>query len=142
MKPNQKGVWLAILLSLIACPCLQAAGPTVSNVRSAQRPGTQLVDIDYDLADPDTPTLTVSVAVSTNGGASYTSGAANFTRALGAGIAPGSNKKITWNAGVDWPNQFSANVRFRVTADDAVAIGLINLICNLTRYESRFRIGT
>ncbi len=25
---------------------------------------------------------------------------------------------------------------------NAAAIGLINLICNLARYESRFRIGT
>src|SRR6266404_1771478 len=47
-----------------------AAAPTVSNVRSAQRAGTKLVDIYYDLADPDSPTLNVRVAVSTNGGAS------------------------------------------------------------------------
>jgi hypothetical protein len=26
-----------------------AAAPVVSNVRSAQRPGTQVVDVDYDL---------------------------------------------------------------------------------------------
>lgn len=28
------------------------------------------------------------------------------------------DKKITWNAGADWPGQYSANVRFRVIADD------------------------
>lgn len=70
-----------------------AVGPTVSNVRASQRAGTQLVDVYYDLADPDSSALTVSVAVSTNGGASYTPGAASFTGALGVGIAPGSNKK-------------------------------------------------
>jgi formylglycine-generating enzyme required for sulfatase activity len=100
---------------------LLAVGPTVSNVRSAQRAGTQLVDIDYDLADADSATLTVTIAVSTNGGASYTLPAASFTGALGTGVARGTGKRITWNAGVDWPNKFSANVRFRVTADDAAA---------------------
>ena len=95
-----------------------AAGPTVSNVRSGQRPGTQLVEIDYDLADPDSATLTVAVAVSDNGGANYTVAASSFTGAIGGGVTPGAGKRITWNAGVDWPNKFSANVRFRVTASD------------------------
>ena len=97
-----------------------AVGPTISNVRSAQRAGTQLVDIYYDLASASN-TLTVSIAVSTNGGASYTLPATSFTGAVGGGVAPGTNQKITWNAGQDWPTNFSANVRFRVTADDQVA---------------------
>src|SRR5205814_1016759 len=100
---------------------LVAVGPKVSNVRSAQRPGTQLVDIDYDLADADSPALTVSIAVSTNGGANFTLPATSFTGALGAGVTPGVNKRITWNAGQDWPNNFSANVRFRITASDGTA---------------------
>src|ERR1035441_3516443 len=44
------------------------APPAVSNVRAAQRPGTQLVDIYYDLADPDSASLAITVLVSTNGG--------------------------------------------------------------------------
>ena len=95
-----------------------AAGPTVSNVRSGQRPGTQLVDIDYDLADPDSATLTVSVVVSNDGGATYTVPATTFAGAVGGGVTPGRGKRITWNAGLDWPNKFSVNVRFRVTASD------------------------
>jgi hypothetical protein len=39
------------------------APPVVSNVRAAQRTGTQLVDIYYDVADADSATLTVTVAV-------------------------------------------------------------------------------
>jgi formylglycine-generating enzyme required for sulfatase activity len=105
-----------------------AVGPVVSNVRSAQRAGTQLVDIDYDLADADSATLTVSIAVSTNGGATYTLPATSLTGALGASVTPGVNKRITWNAGLDWPNKFSANVRFRVTASDDSAPGGMVLI--------------
>jgi formylglycine-generating enzyme required for sulfatase activity len=94
----------------------------VSNVRASQRSGTKLVDIYYDLADSDSATLAVSVAVSTNGGASYTLPATSFSGSgWGSAVTPGSNKQITWNAGADWSGHYSANVRFRVTADDAVS---------------------
>ena len=113
---------LALILALWACVAAGwAAGPTITNIRSGQRPGTELVDIDYDLADPDSATLTISVAVSDNGGASYTVPATSFAGAVGGGVTPGRGKRITWNAGLHWPNNFLANVRFRLTAsDDAV----------------------
>jgi formylglycine-generating enzyme required for sulfatase activity len=98
------------------------APPVVSNVRAAQRPGTQLVDIYYDLADPDSVSLAITVLVSTNGGASYTLPATSFSGSgWGSAVTPGSNKQITWNGGADWSGHYSANVRFRVTADDATA---------------------
>ena len=107
-----------LLMELVA----SAAPPVVSNVRASQRPGTQLVDIYYDLADPDSASLAVTVLVSTNGGSSYTLPATSFSGSgWGSAVAPGSNKQITWNAGADWSGKYSANVRFRVTADDATA---------------------
>ncbi len=110
---------LVLILALWAClASVWAAGPTVSNVRSGQRPGSQLVDIDYDLGDPDSATLTVSVTVSENGGVSYTVQATSFTGAVGGGVTPGRGKRMTWNAGADYPNKFTANVRFRITASD------------------------
>ena len=121
MKPNPKGARLVILLSLIACSSLNAALPVVSNVRGSQRAGTQLVDIYYDLADPDSPVLAVVVAASSNGGATYDLPAISFSGALGSNVMPGAGKHVTWNAGQDWPNMYSANVRFRVTASDDMA---------------------
>ena len=113
-----------VLAMLLGIPLgVSAASTTVSNVRASQRAGTQLVDIYYDLSSPSNA-LTVSLAVSTNGGASYTLPATSFTGAVGAGIAPGTNQKITWNAGADWPTNFSANVRVSVTADDSVLSGM------------------
>ena len=97
---------------------LSAADPVVSNVRTSQRPGTQLVDITYDLADPDSAMLTVSVAVSDNAGATYAMPALSFTGDVGGNVTPGTQKRIIWDAGKDWPNKFSANMRFRVAADD------------------------
>ena len=115
----------ALLFLLLFCGANYAAGgapPVVSNVRASQRPGTQLVDIYYDLADPDSVSLGITVLVSTNGGASYTLPATSFSGAgWGSAVTPGSNKQITWNAGADWSGHYSANVRFRVTADDTVA---------------------
>ena len=77
----------------------RAAAPVVSNVRSVQRAGTQLVDIDYDLADPDSATLAVTVVVSTNGGATYDLPATSFSGALGNNVSPGAGRRIMWNAG-------------------------------------------
>jgi hypothetical protein len=51
----------ALLLSL--CLPALAAPPVVSNVRGVQRAGTKLVDVTYDLADPDTAALSVSLQV-------------------------------------------------------------------------------
>ena len=66
---------------------LQAGAPVVSNVRAAQRAGTGLVDIYYDLASASSA-LTVSVAVSTNSGATFNVPAASLSGDLGSGMAP------------------------------------------------------
>ena len=41
----------SILLASIGI--LSAAPPVLSNVQASQRPGSQLVDISYDVSDPD-----------------------------------------------------------------------------------------
>ena len=111
---------LPVLLFLVASPML-AADPVVSNVFAKQREGTQLVDITFDLADPANRPLIVSVAVSDNGGWTYTVPASTFTGDVGTNVTPGNHKRITWDAGQDWTNKFSANMRFRVTADTTSA---------------------
>jgi formylglycine-generating enzyme required for sulfatase activity len=96
-----------------------AADPVVSNMRARQLDGTQRVEITYDLADADSATVNVAVAVSDNGGASYAVPATNFSGAVGSGVTPGANRKFTWDAGKDWPGKYSVNMRFKVTAQDA-----------------------
>ncbi len=118
MRTTTRVALCSCLVFIAAQLTLSAADPVVSNVRSSQRPGTQLVDIAYDLADPDSAKLTVSVAVSDNAGATYAVPASSLTGDVGGNVTPGTRKKITWDAGKDWPNKFSANMRFRVTADD------------------------
>jgi len=93
----------------------------VSNVRALQRQGTKLVDITYDLTAPGGSPVNVTVAVSTNNGTSYSLVASSFFGSgYGAGVTPGNSRQIVWDAGADWNNKLSSQVRFRVTANGTV----------------------
>jgi formylglycine-generating enzyme required for sulfatase activity len=110
----------ATVWCLCAAGPLQAGAPVVSNVRAAQRAGTGLVDIYYDLASPSNA-LTVSVVVSTNSGAAFNVSAASLSGDLGSGIAPATGHHVVWNAGTDLAPLYFPNVKVRVTADDSGA---------------------
>ena len=108
---------------------VRAAMPVVSNVRAMQRPGTKLVDIYYDVTGATNSVIQVSVAVSTNGGLSYTLPVASFTGpGYGASVVPGPHRQIVWDAGADWPGNFSANLSFRVIAGDFIVPPLMAYI--------------
>ena len=115
-KRWNKLCWLFVCL-LVGMP-LWAVDPVVSNVRSVQRPETRLVDITYDVADSDSPTVGVAVEVSADSGVTYTVPAESFTGDVGNGIKPGTGKRVVWDAKADWPNKYSSKVRFRVLVSD------------------------
>jgi len=96
-------------------PVLAQADPSVTNVRASQRAGTKLVDIYYDLSG-GTPPISVSVQASSDAGATYAVPVGSLTGDVGANVTAGTNRKITWNAGADWNGQFSAAVKFKITA--------------------------
>lgn len=104
-----------------------SSGSLVSNVRASQKSGTKLVDIWYDLTNPSGSPLNVTVAVSTNNGATFDLPASSFSGSgYGSSVVPGNSRQIVWDAGADWNGQFSSQVKFRVTAtgstDNAVSI--------------------
>ena len=105
----------AMLCALTSC--LWAADPVVSNISAVQRAGTKLVDITYDVT-ADTPTVQIYLEISNDGGATFTVPAVTTSGVLGAGIATGIGKVITWNAGVDWNGLPSSQLLFKVVADD------------------------
>src|SRR5436190_2212274 len=95
------------LLLVLACLLnlqigLFAGPPTVTNVVALQRTGTKLVDIRYDLSDPEGDLVKVRIEVSNDGGKTYSVPANSLTGDIGGGIIPGTNKLIVWNAGIDW----------------------------------------
>lgn len=108
-----------LFVGLCGAEWTNAATPTVSNVRVAQRAGAKLVDITYDVYDADGNTMNISVQVSGDGGLTYTVPAHTFSGAYGAGVTSGTNRVITWNAGADWNGQLVTNTKVRVTATDS-----------------------
>jgi len=111
--------WLGSVaaLGLVVMPA-NAVDPKVSNIQASQRAGTRLVDITYDVIDPDSPTLQIALEASDNSGASYLVPIVTVSGDVGHGVKPGTGKKITWDAANDWPNNYSSKMRFRVMASD------------------------
>ncbi len=121
MNRMNKIILCGLLLCLLgAAGKGYAADPVVSNVQVSQRPGTHKVDIRYDVADADGDALWITVEVSDDGGTTYAVPAASFSGDFHIVIQPGSSKHIVWDAGADWGGKYSANMRFRVTADDGI----------------------
>lgn len=117
MKSSSR--FLGLLAWSISVASLQGAAPVVSNVRAAQRAGTTLVEILYDVSDADgNSPLRVSFQVSADAGATWTVPVFTYQGAVGAGVLPGNNRAIVWNAGQDWNGQFTTQCRVRVIADD------------------------
>jgi formylglycine-generating enzyme required for sulfatase activity len=110
-------LWGCLLLALSLPAFAQA--PVVSNVVAQQRPGTGLVDITYDLT-ATTATVAISLRVSSDAGATFAVPVTTLSGAIGTGVTVGVGKRITWNAGADWPEKWSDVMRFEISADDGV----------------------
>ena len=91
---------------------LTGFGETVTNVRGLQRPNSNLVDIYYDLNAVDGWSYTVEVAIE---GRTNEVTATTFSGDVGKGVAPGKNRHIVWEAGVDWRDK-KGDVKAIVTA--------------------------
>ena len=104
---------------LLAAGVAQAADPVVTNVRTAQRTdGSGLVDILYDLADADSPTLAVAVQLSADGGAHWNFPVLHMTGDLGSSVAPGADRHIVWDVDAI-PERINADqVMVRLAASD------------------------
>ena len=70
------------------------------------------------MAAPGVTTVAISLEISSDGGATFSVPATTVTGHIGAGVPVGTGRVLVWNAGVDWGNQFSTQVRFRITAND------------------------
>jgi Tfp pilus assembly protein FimT len=106
-------------LSLISLLAISAfADPVVSNIRASQRENTKLVDIVYDVSFSGGSTVSVTCEVSTNSGTSYTNVLAKSFSGNGYGaiVTIGTDRLITWDAGVDWNEKYSEQMKVRITA--------------------------
>ncbi len=95
-----------------------AVDPIVSNVQAKQREGSRLVDITYDVADPDSPSLTVYLKVSADGGKTWKGAVELVSGDAGSGIVPGGSKRLVWDAGKEMTNHYGTNFRYKIGASD------------------------
>ena len=84
----------------------------VQQVTVAQRPGTKLVDISYDVFSGATNTVSVSLSVSN---ATTAVSATTLSGDVGSGISTGTGQSILWDMGADWNGQV-ADLLFEVVA--------------------------
>jgi len=119
---NKKG-WLSLcfVFGLLLALSVQAA-PFVSNVVGAQRAGTKLVDITYDLTDADHATLSVTIKISHDAGATWNVPCTSLSGdGIGPEVTPGKGKSIVWDAGADWNGQWSNQMKVQITATASTA---------------------
>ena len=88
----------------------------VTNVRAAQRPGTKLIEINYDLDAPTNDVPPVTLEASTVGGLSWNLRLSSVSGDLGSNVVPGVGRRIVWDAGADWPGTVATQMAMRVSA--------------------------
>ncbi|MDX6765867.1 MAG: NHL repeat-containing protein [Candidatus Methylacidiphilales bacterium] len=92
-------------------------------LKSVQRPGTALMDIDFSVKDADSPTVTVAALALANGTVSL----ANVLKLktlvdgtgskLGTNIATNTTHRLTWDVAADWSTSFG-QVKIEILAND------------------------
>ncbi|MEI6674303.1 MAG: SUMF1/EgtB/PvdO family nonheme iron enzyme [Verrucomicrobiota bacterium] len=116
----KKHRWLTVSVAIfLLTPLADATAPVVSNIAAVQRAGTQLVDITYNVT-ADTPTVSVTLTISSDNGTTFSVPATTVSGAVGAGVTTGTGKAITWNAGADWSKHYTTTMCFKVAADDLI----------------------
>ena len=103
---------ILVVIAIVLGIALSGFAETVENVRGSQRESSKLVDIYYDLNDTGGGTYYVEIEVV---GRTSNVNAASFSGDVGEGISPGQNRRIVWDAGVDWPDN-KGDVKAVVTA--------------------------
>ncbi len=112
------------LLTLAAVTALAAtagpaAPPVVGGVGFQQRAdGSGLVDVHYDVFDPEGDPLTITLQARAAGEEAWNFPCRTVTGDVGHGVAPGTARHIVWDFGADgagWEGEFQV----RIVASDA-----------------------
>ncbi|MHB8079904.1 MAG: S8 family serine peptidase [Candidatus Krumholzibacteriia bacterium] len=102
--------------SLVLSGFAPAPVPGVRNVSFAQRrDGSGLVDVTYDLATPGGAPADIVLAASADGGATWDLDVSLAQGDVGAGVTPGTGRRIVWNFAGGNPGRFGRECRVRVT---------------------------
>ena len=121
MKTKTRGLIPVIFTSLALLTSYTQAEvvnktPVVENITASQIIGTKHLEIFYDLTVADSHPCNITIHWSTDNGATFPLTAVSVTGEAGAGILPGQGKRIVWDMGVDWDNQFTQSGRIQIIA--------------------------
>jgi hypothetical protein len=95
---------------------IDTKSPVFNNITANQNTNTETVAITYDISDANNSTVTLGI--SSDGGTTWAVANTSVSGAIGNNINPGTNKTITWNAGIDFPGQAITNMKVRLRATD------------------------
>ena len=116
-------IWTLVTL-LLLLTALHAADPVVSNVTAAQRAGTKLVDISFQVSDEDLDLVNMSVNVSDDSGLTFNVPSTALSGDISINAAPvATSHALVWDAGIDFNQQFNSSMVVRVIADDGSGLG-------------------
>ena len=125
--------YFSAFCTMISGCALLAQAPTVENVRFTQRTdGSFIVDVYYDVSDPDDDSVDVILEASDNFGKNYFLPCWSITGDVGRGIPTGTSKHIIWDFFTDNPNVSGDGFRLRVTAFDELCGSVIKEDLTLT----------
>lgn len=111
----------ALFLLIPALLCAVQTPPVVNIVNVSQRTdGSKMIDIIYNLTEPEGETCDVRVLVSVDGGQTYSLEPTNLllSGAVGENIVSGTGLQITWDLAGEGFDLDGDNYWFKVIADD------------------------
>ncbi len=109
-----------LAIGILLTPTIASAdsAPVVSNIQALQRPNSFIVDITYDLADPDGYASWVTMYFSPDGGSTWPTRCVSVTGDANNFVDPGTGHSVEWDAEADYPNLISDSCTIRVMAVD------------------------
>ncbi|OGJ84529.1 MAG: hypothetical protein A2268_11085 [Candidatus Raymondbacteria bacterium RifOxyA12_full_50_37] len=108
-----------IICGLLAGGAAASQPPEISNVKAEQRRLQEVVDIYFDVIDPDSRIVHVTFLGSSDNGVSWNIPIVSVEGDTGI-ITTGRKKHVLWRVGKDWPNQYSTAFRVKVQARDRI----------------------
>ena len=105
-KHGWVGGWLGVAFFLMVTGTWTEV--VVTNLVVAQRPGTKLVDITYDIVSDLTDAVPISIGIELGGTPVPSDTVWGY---VGASVLPGIKKSVVWDAGAEW-NDGEGELRF------------------------------
>ena len=110
---NKKSKFLAFLFLSLAWVSVLSA-QSLRNLSYSQRPGTKLIDIRYDLVLVSGASAQIDFFFSFDNGQTYPIPCVSLTGDAGPFVVGGNDKKVVWDAGRDWNQNFTSQGRLKV----------------------------